>query len=146
MPLHQHIDYHPGLIDGTPEPVSHPDNLDDDLVEVPLVPDAGEPSPDPVGELLAELERPLPDGLVADHNAACRQHFLDHAQAEREAKVQPHRLADHLGREAMASIGRLGGWQAHSGRLPDRGRPAKTAQLDGALVDAVRAGRRHHAH
>lgn len=63
---------------------------------------------------------------MADHDAACRQHLLDHAQAKREAKVQPHPLADYLGWEAMAGIGRLGGWRTHFGRLPDRGRPAKS--------------------
>jgi hypothetical protein len=94
-------------------------------IEVPLVSSTGQPSPDPVGELLTELERPLPDGLVADDDAACRQHLLDHAEAEREAEVQPNRLADDLGREAIAGIEGLGGWQAHSGRLLDQPRPTK---------------------
>jgi hypothetical protein len=55
---------------------------------------------------------------MADHDATCRQHFLDHAKAEREAKVQPDRLADHLGWEAMAGIAGSGGWRAHFGCLP----------------------------
>jgi hypothetical protein len=42
-----------------------------------------------VGERLAELARPLPYALVADDDAARRQHLLDHAQAEREAEVEP---------------------------------------------------------
>src|SRR3712207_8924859 len=43
-----------------------------------------QPAADPVGERLTELQRPPPDGLVADDDAAGRQHLLDHAQAERE--------------------------------------------------------------
>ena len=39
-----------------------------------------------VGEVLAELERRLPYGLVADDDAAGGQHLLDHAQAERKRK------------------------------------------------------------
>ena len=124
--LDQNVEHHPGLVHGTPEPVFHPGDLDDDLIKMPLVSGAGQPSPDPVGELLAELERLLPNGLMADHDAACRHHLLNHTQAEREAEIEPDRLADHLGRKPVTGIGRLGGWWAHSGRLPDRGRPAKS--------------------
>jgi hypothetical protein len=53
---------------------------------------------------LAELVRPLPHGLVADDAAAYHQQFLDHAQAEREAKVQPDCMLDDQGREAMAAV------------------------------------------
>ncbi len=60
---------------------------------------------DPVDEHLAELEHLLPNDLMAKHDGACRQHPLDHAQAEWKMEAQPHRLADHLGQEAMASIG-----------------------------------------
>jgi hypothetical protein len=69
--LHQHVEYHPGLVHITPEPVLHTNDLDRGLVEVPLVSSMGQPSPDPIGELLAELERPLPHGLVADDDAVC---------------------------------------------------------------------------
>src|SRR3954447_25368782 len=57
---------------------------------------AGQSAPDLVGEVLAELAGPLSYGLVADDDAAGRQHLLDHAQAEREAEVEPHRVADDL--------------------------------------------------
>jgi hypothetical protein len=58
--LDQHVEHNPGLVDRAPQPVLDPGNLDDDLIEMPLVPGAGQPPPDPAGELLAELERPLP--------------------------------------------------------------------------------------
>ena len=83
----------------------HPDDLDGDLVEVPLVSDARQPPPDPIGELLTDLERLLPHGLMAAHDAARCQHLLDHAEAERDAEVQPQRLADDLGRDVIAGMG-----------------------------------------
>src|SRR3954466_10092450 len=60
--------------------------------------------PDLVGKCLAELARPLPHALMADDDAACGQHLLDHAQAEREAEVQLDGMADDIGREAVADI------------------------------------------
>ena len=53
---------------------------------MPFVADAREPATDPVGELLAELARPLPYGFVADDDAAGRQQFLYHTQPERTRK------------------------------------------------------------
>src|SRR4051794_5847697 len=82
-----------------------------------LVSGAGQPPPDPVGERLAELQGPLPHALVADDDAACRQHLLDHAQAERKAEIQPNRVADDLGREAVAGIAGANG-RRHPLRLP----------------------------
>jgi hypothetical protein len=70
----------------------------------------------------------LPHGFMADHDAACRQHLLNHAKAERKAKVQSDCLTDHLGWKAMAGIEGLGGWRTHLGGLPDLDRPSKLAQ------------------
>src|SRR4051812_26318062 len=81
--------------------------------------------PDSIGECLAELERPLPYGLMADNDAASRQHLFDCAQAEREAKVEPDRVADDLGREAVSGIGRLDRRRAHSECLSPVALPAK---------------------
>ena len=41
-----------------------------------------------------ELHRPRSHRLVRDDNAALQQHLLDQAKAQREAKVQPHRMRD----------------------------------------------------
>jgi hypothetical protein len=91
--LDQHVEHHPGLIHSTPEPMLHPGNLDDDLIKMPFVAGAGQPPPDLIGELLAEFERPLPHGFIADHDATCCQHVFDHPKAERKTKIQPDRLA-----------------------------------------------------
>src|SRR3954453_23789234 len=71
--LDQHVEHHPGLVNCAPEPMLHPGDLDDYLVEVPFVANAGQPALDLTGKCLAELERPLPHGLVADDGAACSQ-------------------------------------------------------------------------
>jgi hypothetical protein len=41
------------------------------------------------GDLPAERDPPLPHRLVADDDATSRQHLFDHAQAEREAEIEP---------------------------------------------------------
>ena len=87
--LDQNVEHDARLINGSPQPVRHAGDLEHDLVEVPFVTSAGQPAADLVGEFLAKLACPLPHGLVADNDAPCRQHLFDHAQAEREAKIQP---------------------------------------------------------
>src|SRR3954453_15668636 len=133
--LHQHVEHEAVLVDGPPQPVLRAGDPDLALVQVPLVARSRQPAADPVREVLAELEAPLPHGLVADGDAASGQHLLDHPQGEREAEVEPDRVADDLGREAVAGVGRSGGWR-HPG--PMAGPPACAQpiarQLDGALL------------
>src|ERR1700753_2170443 len=57
--LHQDVEHDAGLVDREPQPVLLAGNFDGNLVEVPLVSSIGQPPPDLVGEVLAELERPL---------------------------------------------------------------------------------------
>ena len=67
-----------------------------------------------IGEVAAELLRPCSDRLVGDDDAAGRQHVLDHAQAEREAKIQPHCMRDDLGGKAVAAVERITGNLRHA--------------------------------
>jgi hypothetical protein len=112
-------------------------DLEDDFIHVPLVAGPGQPPPDDVGELLAELEPPLPDRLMTDLDAPEGQHLLHHPKAQRKAKVQPDRVADQLWRIAMAGVKGLA--RSRHGRLiadPRRsGNPAHR-QLDGACAPA----------
>src|SRR6516164_484579 len=71
---------------------------------MPFVANPGKAATDLVGKLLVELARPLSDRFVADDDAAGRQQLLHHAQPEREAKIQPHRIADDLGRESIPGV------------------------------------------
>src|SRR3954468_12317733 len=91
---------------------------------MPLVARTGQPTPDLVGEGLAELARPLAHGLMAHVDAAGGQHLCDHAQAQRKAEVEPDGVADDLAWKAVAGIRGLGGG-GHAGPLPVPALPAK---------------------
>src|SRR4051794_31800553 len=84
---------------------------------MPLVARTGQPTPDLVGEGLAELARPLAHGLMAHVDAAGGQHLCDHAQAQGKAEVEPDGVADDLAWKAVAGVGGLGG-RCHAGPLP----------------------------
>src|SRR3954468_24179009 len=105
--LNEDIENEAFLIDGAPEPVLVAGDGDDDLIKVPFVAATGSPPTDAIGKFPAEFQAPLSDRLVADRNAARRQHLLDHAQAQREAEREPHRVGDELCREAIARINRV---------------------------------------
>src|ERR1700724_1360781 len=96
-----------------------PGEADDHLIEVPFVATAGRSPPDPVGEVPAEFEAPLPDRVVRHPDAAGGQHLLDHAQAQREPKIQPESAADDLSELAMAGVNRVSR-RAHPARLLDQ--------------------------
>ena len=101
---------------------------------MPLVAGTGQPPADLVREALAELERPLPHGFVAHEDAASGQHLLDHPQAQREAEVEPDRVADDLGREAVAGVGGLAR-RRHVEPVPGR-RPARNLPRANLTVPA----------
>src|SRR3954447_8047041 len=122
--LNENVEHDPILIDRPPEPVLLAGDHQAHFVEMPLVARTGQPTPDLVGEALADLARPLPHGLVAHVDAAGRQHLFDHAQAQRKAEVEPDRVADDLAWKAVASVGGLGGG-CHAGPLPVPALPAK---------------------
>jgi len=67
--LHQDVEYDPVLIDGSPEVVSNTVDLDEYLVQVPLVARARPSAPQGVGVVLSELLGPLSDCFVRDHYA-----------------------------------------------------------------------------
>jgi hypothetical protein len=46
----------------------------------------------------------VPDGLVADDDPALGEEFLDVPTAEMKAEVEPDGVADHLGRESVATV------------------------------------------
>ena len=49
----------------------------------------------------AEFDRPTPDSLVGDDDPALEQHFLNEAQAQREAKIEPYGMCDVLWRKSV---------------------------------------------
>src|ERR1700730_11194338 len=85
---------------------------------------------DLVGELLAEFAGPLPYSFGAYDDATRGQQLLHHAEPEREAEIQPHGMADDLGREPVPAVAGASGYR-HPTRLitpappRKRGQPAK---------------------
>jgi hypothetical protein len=59
--LDQNVQHDAVLIHSAPEIMLLAGDLENDLIEMPLVAGPGQPPADDVGELLAELERPLPE-------------------------------------------------------------------------------------
>src|SRR5215207_5479352 len=122
--LDQNVKHDPILVDRAPEPMLLAGDHQAHVVEVPLVFRTGQPAADLVSEALAELAPPLAHGLVADRDAAGRQHLFDRAQAQRKAEVEPDGVADDLAWKAVAGVGGLGG-TCHARHLPVPALPAK---------------------
>src|SRR6201987_1217911 len=117
--LDENIENEAVLVDGTPEPMLLPGDADDHLIEVPFVATARRSPPDAVGEFPAEFEAPLPDRLVRHRDAAGSQHLLDHAQAQREPKIQTYRVTVYLRGVTMAGAKRVARCP-HPAPLPDQ--------------------------
>jgi hypothetical protein len=100
--LKQDVEHETVLVHSPPQPVSDAVHARTHLVEMP----PGTPSGFPVAQIFseegAELDTPFADRLVADHDAALVQQFLDIPVAEREAVVEPNGLLDDGHRETVA--------------------------------------------
>lgn len=92
------------MIDGSPKPTFLTSDADDDFIQMPDIVWAGTLPLEPTGIVPAEFQSPSTDGLIRNDNTALQQHFLDQAQAQRKAKVEPHRMGDDLGRETVAFV------------------------------------------
>jgi len=55
-----------------------------------------------------ELQHPTPHRLIGDVEPAFGQQLLDIALAQGEADIQPDRVLDDLGWEAMATVAKRG--------------------------------------
>src|SRR3954447_17906935 len=98
-------EHHPILVDRAPEPMLLAADHQAHFVEVPFVSRVWQPAADLVGKALAELARPLADGLMADRDGASREDLIHHAKAQRKAEVEPDGVADDLGWKAIAGVG-----------------------------------------
>ena len=95
------------LVDRAPQVVDRAVDPDEDFIEMPFVAGPGAPAPaQPVGIDLPELRAPLPDGLVADHDAALQHQLLDLTKAQREPVIQPHAVGDDLRRVPVSLVRR----------------------------------------
>ncbi len=99
--LHEDVQHLAVGIDCPPEPLLRAVDLEDDLVEVPLVGWPGPVAPDLRSNLRPELRDPGPDRLVGNDHPALREKILDIAQAQGKAMVRPDSVTDDGAREAM---------------------------------------------
>lgn len=102
--LHQDIEHDSKLIYSAPQLMLLAIDSDDYFVQMPLVAEYRLSRPNPFGGLLTKLQRPAPNRFVCHLDTASSQHFLDHPKAQREAKIQPDRVADEFWRELVASV------------------------------------------
>ena len=62
------------------------------------------PPPERAGVVPAERQAPLADGFVGDRNAPLGQQIFDIPEAETVSVVEPHGVADDVGRKAMPEV------------------------------------------
>jgi hypothetical protein len=89
------------FIDGSPQIDPLAADLQEDLVQVPDA--ARSPlAPAQAGrEALTEVAHPATDALVADDDSTFKEKYLHVAEAEGETVVEPDRIRDDLGWEAV---------------------------------------------
>ncbi len=130
MRLHQNIKHIAVLVNGAPEVVAPPSDVNKDLVHVPRADRARLPALKHPGKTLTEFEAPLPDGLVGDHNATRSKQFLYISEAQGKAEVRPDGMTDNFVWVTVASaeIDR----SIYPLIMP---RPAFLAQLDSTMAN-----------
>jgi len=88
-------------------------DLDEHLIEVPLISGPGTSSAQFISEGLAELEAPFSDRFVGENDTTHSHEFFDIAKAQSEAEGEPHSVADDLSREAVAVVERSSSSSVH---------------------------------
>jgi hypothetical protein len=104
--LDQNVDHVPVLIDGTPQILLQPFDSNKDLIQVPVVAEPALSSLQFPCIVRTEFLTPLPDRLIRHSESALGEKILDISEAQAEAMVNPHRIADKLGRETIARVTR----------------------------------------
>ncbi len=103
--LDQDVEHDPLLIHRSPEVMQLAVDANEHLVQMPGVA-WPRPSAPQLGRVArAELQALAPDALVAHHHAPFGQDQLDIPQAQAEHVIEPHGMADELGREAVPGVG-----------------------------------------
>jgi hypothetical protein len=117
----------PRLIHGAPEIVPLPPNREKDLIQMPLIARPATSTAQLIGVLLAQRATPFPDRLVGHHDAAGNQELFPIPITEANPDVQPDRVTDHLGGEAVVPLA-IDRWWVHAASMPYRADPVQAAQ------------------
>jgi hypothetical protein len=94
--LDKNVNHLTVLINCAPKVLESTADLHEDLVQMPNVTDSPIAPAKPSGIFSTELATPLANGFVGHENPSLSQEIFDVAQAEREAMIEPHRVADDL--------------------------------------------------
>ena len=78
--------------------------LDEHLIDVERIAETLVFSPQSPGKYRPKLDTPEPNRLVADRNTPFGQQVFDIPMAQVESMIQPHRVADDVGRKTVALI------------------------------------------
>jgi len=104
LALDQDVEHMAVLIHGSPKIMALTSNSEEHLIQMPFVTRSGPAAAQLIGIGLAELAAPLPNSLIGYNHATDKQEFLHIAVAEAETEIEPHRVADDLGRKAVVLI------------------------------------------
>ncbi|GAB2445194.1 hypothetical protein GCM10027162_46720 [Streptomyces incanus] len=104
--LQQDARHVPVLVHGPPQVLPHPVDLDEHLVQVPLIAGPGPVAAQGGRVPGAEPVAPPADRLMGDGDPPGREQLLDFAEGEREAEIPPHAVRDDPGRVAVALVRR----------------------------------------
>ena len=115
--LHQHVENETILIDSPPKPAFLSADRNHNFIEITFSPSPTGGSPaDFVGKVPTEFLRPQAHSLMRDNDPTCRQQILDHAQTEREPKIEPDGVANHFSWETVAAIREITRALAHAAK------------------------------
>lgn len=87
--LGQEVEHLALVVDGPPQPISSITDPDDHLIDVPAIAGARTAASKVPGNHAPELEKPPPDRLIRNVDAALRQQILDIAGRQREPGTEP---------------------------------------------------------
>jgi hypothetical protein len=80
-------------------------DLHDHLIQMPPITRPEPPLPQLLRQEPTEFQHPAPDRFIGQVEPALGKELLDITVTERKAEIEPNRMADDLGREAVAAVG-----------------------------------------
>jgi hypothetical protein len=102
--LDEHIEDLALVIDGAPQIQPLAGDAHYHLVQMPAIVRPRTALTKPSCDDGTEFQQPTPHRFVRDVETTLGQQFLDIAVAQGEAEIEPNRVPDDLGREAMAAV------------------------------------------
>ena len=120
--LHEDVEDVTVLIHGAPQVLLATLDRYEHLVEMPGVSEPATSASQSARIFRTEPSTPLPDGLIGDFDTSAGQHVLHVSEAEREAMIEPHRVADDFRGKPVSAVA------GHAVTLPAGG------QVDNAVI------------